>query len=99
MGRKGMRWLTVRPPGNDRQELLLMDPLHSMAKLKYVPRRVTEAVDARRVREPGWFHGPKPTAGVRPMSRNTGPRAVPRPVRLEKTSLAGSGRAGRMVPV
>jgi catechol 2,3-dioxygenase-like lactoylglutathione lyase family enzyme len=26
----GMRWLTVRPPGNDRQELLLMDPLHSM---------------------------------------------------------------------
>jgi hypothetical protein len=25
-----MRWLTVRPPGNDRQELLLMDPLHSM---------------------------------------------------------------------
>jgi catechol 2,3-dioxygenase-like lactoylglutathione lyase family enzyme len=26
----GMRWLTVRPPGNDRQELLLMDPQHSM---------------------------------------------------------------------
>jgi catechol 2,3-dioxygenase-like lactoylglutathione lyase family enzyme len=26
----GMRWLTVRPPGNDRQELLLMDPLRSM---------------------------------------------------------------------
>ena len=26
----GMRWLTVRPPGNDRQELLLMDPLNSM---------------------------------------------------------------------
>jgi len=26
----GMRWLTVRPPGNDRQEFLLMDPLHSM---------------------------------------------------------------------
>ena len=23
----GMRWLTVRPPGNDRQELLLMDLL------------------------------------------------------------------------
>ena len=26
----GMRWLTVRPPGNPGQELLLMDPLHSM---------------------------------------------------------------------
>ena len=26
----GMRWLTVRPPGSDGQELLLMDPLHSM---------------------------------------------------------------------
>jgi catechol 2,3-dioxygenase-like lactoylglutathione lyase family enzyme len=26
----GMRWLTVSPPGNDRQQLLLMDPLHSM---------------------------------------------------------------------
>jgi catechol 2,3-dioxygenase-like lactoylglutathione lyase family enzyme len=26
----GMRWLTVRPPGSDRQELLLMDPAHSM---------------------------------------------------------------------
>ena len=26
----GMRWLTVRPPGNDRQELVLMDPMHSM---------------------------------------------------------------------
>jgi catechol 2,3-dioxygenase-like lactoylglutathione lyase family enzyme len=26
----GMRWLTVRPPGNAGQELLLMDPLHSM---------------------------------------------------------------------
>ena len=26
----GMRWLTVRPPGNESQELLLMDPLHSM---------------------------------------------------------------------
>jgi len=26
----GMRWLTVRPPGNDHQELLLMDPLNSM---------------------------------------------------------------------
>jgi catechol 2,3-dioxygenase-like lactoylglutathione lyase family enzyme len=26
----GMRWLTVRPPGSDTQELLLMDPLHSM---------------------------------------------------------------------
>jgi catechol 2,3-dioxygenase-like lactoylglutathione lyase family enzyme len=26
----GMRWLTVRPPGRDDQELLLMDPLHSM---------------------------------------------------------------------
>ena len=26
----GMRWLTVRPPGSDNQELLLMDPLHSM---------------------------------------------------------------------
>jgi len=26
----GMRWLTVRPPGTDRQELVLMDPLHSM---------------------------------------------------------------------
>ncbi len=26
----GMRWLTVRPPGNAGQELLLMDPLNSM---------------------------------------------------------------------
>jgi catechol 2,3-dioxygenase-like lactoylglutathione lyase family enzyme len=26
----GMRWLTVRPPGSQTQELLLMDPLHSM---------------------------------------------------------------------
>lgn len=26
----GMRWLTVRPPGSDGQELLLMDPMHSM---------------------------------------------------------------------
>ncbi len=26
----GMRWLTVRPPGSENQELLLMDPQHSM---------------------------------------------------------------------
>jgi len=26
----GMRWLTVRPPGNDKQDLVLMDPMHSM---------------------------------------------------------------------
>jgi catechol 2,3-dioxygenase-like lactoylglutathione lyase family enzyme len=26
----GMRWLTVRPPGTGNQDLLLMDPLHSM---------------------------------------------------------------------
>ena len=26
----GMRWLTVRPPGSQGQELLLMDPLNSM---------------------------------------------------------------------
>jgi catechol 2,3-dioxygenase-like lactoylglutathione lyase family enzyme len=26
----GMRWLTVRPPGSDNQELVLMDPMHSM---------------------------------------------------------------------
>jgi catechol 2,3-dioxygenase-like lactoylglutathione lyase family enzyme len=26
----GMRWLTVRPPGSDTQELVLMDPMHSM---------------------------------------------------------------------
>jgi catechol 2,3-dioxygenase-like lactoylglutathione lyase family enzyme len=26
----GMRWLTVRPPGSQGQELLLMDPAHSM---------------------------------------------------------------------
>ena len=26
----GMRWLTVRPPGSGSQELVLMDPLHSM---------------------------------------------------------------------
>ena len=26
----GMRWLTVRPPGSENQELLLLDPLHSM---------------------------------------------------------------------
>jgi catechol 2,3-dioxygenase-like lactoylglutathione lyase family enzyme len=26
----GMRWLTVRPPGNPDQEFVLMDPSHSM---------------------------------------------------------------------
>lgn len=26
----GMRWLTVRPPGSENQELVLMDPMHSM---------------------------------------------------------------------
>jgi catechol 2,3-dioxygenase-like lactoylglutathione lyase family enzyme len=26
----GMRWLTVRPPGSDGQEFVLMDPAHSM---------------------------------------------------------------------
>ena len=26
----GMRWLTVRPPGSENQDLLLLDPLHSM---------------------------------------------------------------------
>jgi catechol 2,3-dioxygenase-like lactoylglutathione lyase family enzyme len=26
----GFRWLTVRPPGSDGQELVLMDPLNSM---------------------------------------------------------------------
>jgi catechol 2,3-dioxygenase-like lactoylglutathione lyase family enzyme len=26
----GMRWLTVRPPGSDSQDLLLIDPMHSM---------------------------------------------------------------------
>jgi catechol 2,3-dioxygenase-like lactoylglutathione lyase family enzyme len=26
----GMRWLTVRPPGSDSQDFLLMDPMHSM---------------------------------------------------------------------
>src|ERR1700691_2479795 len=26
----GMRWLTVRPPGSEGQELVLMDPMHSM---------------------------------------------------------------------
>ena len=26
----GMRWMTVRPPGNDGQEFLLMDPANSM---------------------------------------------------------------------
>ncbi|HEY3908216.1 MAG TPA: VOC family protein [Streptosporangiaceae bacterium] len=26
----GMRWLTVRPPGSTNQELVLMDPAHSM---------------------------------------------------------------------
>ena len=26
----GMRWMTVRPPGNATQEFLLMDPAHSM---------------------------------------------------------------------
>jgi catechol 2,3-dioxygenase-like lactoylglutathione lyase family enzyme len=26
----GMRWLTVRPPGNASQDFLLMDPAHSM---------------------------------------------------------------------
>ena len=26
----GMRWMTVRPPGSDDQEFVLMDPSHSM---------------------------------------------------------------------
>jgi len=26
----GMRWLTVRPPGSENQEFLLLDPMHSM---------------------------------------------------------------------
>ena len=26
----GMRWLTVRPPDREDQELLLLDPMHSM---------------------------------------------------------------------
>jgi catechol 2,3-dioxygenase-like lactoylglutathione lyase family enzyme len=26
----GMRWMTVRPPGNTAQEFVLMDPAHSM---------------------------------------------------------------------
>jgi catechol 2,3-dioxygenase-like lactoylglutathione lyase family enzyme len=26
----GMRWLTVRPPGSENQEMLLLDPMHSM---------------------------------------------------------------------
>jgi catechol 2,3-dioxygenase-like lactoylglutathione lyase family enzyme len=26
----GMRWLTVRPPGSETQELVLMDPMNSM---------------------------------------------------------------------
>lgn len=30
----GMRWLTVRPPGNPAQELLLMDPMRSMLDAK-----------------------------------------------------------------
>ena len=30
----GRRWLTVRPAGSSRQELLLMDPAHSMLMRK-----------------------------------------------------------------
>ena len=37
----GMRWLTVRPPGSDGQEFLLMDPAHSML----------DAAAAKQVRE------------------------------------------------
>jgi catechol 2,3-dioxygenase-like lactoylglutathione lyase family enzyme len=37
----GMRWLTVRPPGSDGQEFLLMNPDHSML----------DAETAKRVRE------------------------------------------------
>jgi catechol 2,3-dioxygenase-like lactoylglutathione lyase family enzyme len=37
----GMRWLTVRPPGSDGQEFVLMDPDHSML----------DAESAKQVRE------------------------------------------------
>jgi len=30
VGRNGMRWLTVRPPGEKGEDWLLMDPMHSM---------------------------------------------------------------------
>ena len=44
----GMRWLTVRPPGRDDQELLLMDPLHSM--LDKETAQQVRALVAERVR-------------------------------------------------
>ena len=47
----GMRWLTVRPPGNDRQELLLMDPLHSM--LDEESAQQVRALVAKGVLSPG----------------------------------------------
>jgi catechol 2,3-dioxygenase-like lactoylglutathione lyase family enzyme len=47
----GMRWLTVRPPGNDRQELLLMDPLHSMLDAESAQQ--VRALVAKGVLSPG----------------------------------------------
>lgn len=47
----GMRWLTVRPPGNDHQDLLLMDPLHSM--LDEESAQQVRALVAKGVLSPG----------------------------------------------
>lgn len=47
----GMHWLTVRPPGNDRQELLLMDPARSM--LDPQSARELRALVAKGVLSPG----------------------------------------------
>jgi catechol 2,3-dioxygenase-like lactoylglutathione lyase family enzyme len=47
----GMRWLTVRPPGSDGQELLLMDPMHSM--LDEESAQQVRALVAKGVLSPG----------------------------------------------
>jgi catechol 2,3-dioxygenase-like lactoylglutathione lyase family enzyme len=47
----GMRWLTVRPPGNESQELLLMDPMHSM--LDEETARQVRALVAKGALSPG----------------------------------------------
>jgi catechol 2,3-dioxygenase-like lactoylglutathione lyase family enzyme len=47
----GMRWLTVRPPGSDGQELLLMDPARSM--LDEETARQVRALVAKGALSPG----------------------------------------------
>src|SRR5882757_5052389 len=51
----GMRWLTVRPPGSENQELLLLDPLHSM--LDEDSAQQVRALIAKGALSPGvWRH-------------------------------------------